>query len=328
MPADHFARYFPTVCAGFGLFLAGGVNLLLIRRGILLRALATLAAVGIAISAAAAAALNLTGMTGMTARLLAVGLIPFLILGSRWFIPGITIAASSVHRPVVRCSLLVFVGAATMVGSIMAYVRANETHAATLDDGPTELELLQGKLAAVPTRQARATTDRGTDLVLKEPVGASEEHDLELSGAEERILRKAHLDQQVIRRGAVGDRSNCHGWVFTGGRFLMSGADVELILKENGYREDRGPRAGDLVVYRQGGVIVHTAVVRYVSEGEPVLVESKWGELGVFLHPADKSPYGSKYTFHRSTRHGHLLAGIGGPAAVAPAQSQTPEGRD
>ncbi len=88
---------------------------------------------------------------------------------------------------------------------------------------------------------------------------------------------------------------------------------MELILRENGYRQVSDPRPGDLVVYRgQGRTVAHTAVVRYVSDGQPVLVESKWGELGVFLHAADKSVYGTAYTFHRSARRGHLLAGVGG----------------
>ena len=34
--------------------------------------------------------------------------------------------------------------------------------------------------------------------------------------------------------------------------------------------------------------------------------------LGVYLHPVDKSFYGTEYTFHRSGRSGHLLVGMGG----------------
>jgi hypothetical protein len=318
MPADHFARYFPAICAGFGLLLAGGVNLLLIRRGFLLRTIATLAAVSVAVIAAAASALNFTTTTSMTVRLLAIGLIPFLILGSRWFIAGVNVAVSSAHRPAVRCSLLAGVGIATMVVSIVAYVRASDADVAASDATLSELELLQGKLTTVPTQHGKAATDRGTNIVLKESLGASDEHDEELSGAEERILRKAHLEKQVIRRAGVDDQSNCHGWVFTGGRFVLLAADVELILKENGYQDYPIPQPGDLVVYRQGGRIAHTGIVRYVSEGQPVLVESKWGELGVFLHPTDKTPYGTQCTFHRSARAGHLLSGIRGSATVTP----------
>jgi len=309
MPVDHFSRCFPTTCAGFGLLLAGGVNLLLIYRGLLLRAVATLVALGVAVMAAAAAAIGQADVTTVTVRLLAIGLIPFLILGSRRIISGVSVAVVSVHRPVIRFSLLAFVGVATMVGSIVAYERADEVGN---DDSRSELELLRGRLATTPSKRGLATTDLGTKIILQESVGVNEEGGPDLTGAEERILRKTHLDEDVIRRGAADDRSNCHGWVFTGGRFLLSADDVELILKENGYQECPVPRPGDLVVYRQAGAIMHTAIVRYVTEGQPVLVEGKWGELGVFLHAVDKSVYGTKYAFYRSARIGHLLAGAGG----------------
>jgi hypothetical protein len=70
-----------------------------------------------------------------------------------------------------------------------------------------------------------------------------------------------------------------------------------------------------LVVYRQNNTIAHTAVVRFLSEGQPILVESKWGSLGLFLHPIEKSAYGTEFTFHRSPRAGHLLVGLGGKPA-------------
>src|SRR5262249_33273989 len=105
--------------------------------------------------------------------------------------------------------------------------------------------------------------------------------------------------------------SNCHGWVFAAGRYWVPGNAVEAILRDNGYAEVTAPRPGDLAVYRgSDGGVSHTAGVRDVSDGMPVLVEGKWGALGVFLHPADKSPYGTDVRFYRSPRHGHTLAGI------------------
>lgn len=70
------------------------------------------------------------------------------------------------------------------------------------------------------------------------------------------------------------------------------------------------PHPGDLVVYRHGDAVCHTALVRYVTENQPVLVEGKWGCTGVYLHPVEKSIYGDDYRFYRSNRKGHLLAGI------------------
>ena len=138
---------------------------------------------------------------------------------------------------------------------------------------------------------------------------------------EERFLQNSQLSYQVMRQGGADDHSNCHGWVFTGGRYLLSGDDVDLILKENKYLEQHEPRPGDLVVYRSSGVVLHTAIVQYVTEGQPVLVQGKWGNLGVYLHPVEKSPYGSEFTYYRSIRTGHLLAGTGGTAPTSDSSS-------
>ena len=40
----------------------------------------------------------------------------------------------------------------------------------------------------------------------------------------------------VTRVAPVDPACNCHGWVFTGGRFWVSGEDVPRILEDNGYR--------------------------------------------------------------------------------------------
>ena len=69
-------------------------------------------------------------------------------------------------------------------------------------------------------------------------------------------------------------------------------------------------RPGDLVVYRTAdtGLVAHAAVVRYATDGMPTLVEGKWGWMGVFLHPIDRSPYGTNYACYRSPRATHQLA--------------------
>jgi hypothetical protein len=113
-----------------------------------------------------------------------------------------------------------------------------------------------------------------------------------------------------IRRGPPTDHSNCHGWVFTGGRFNLSGEQVDTILTENGYEKADKPQAGDVIVYRAGTLLRHTGVVQAVLPGGEVLVESKWGWMGVFLHAAGDSPYGKEYEFRRSPRAGHLLTGL------------------
>lgn len=188
-----------------------------------------------------------------------------------------------------------------------------------IEEEAIDLEIALGRQPHRPTERAHAVTDRGTVVVLKEPEAPRAPETLVTP--EEKFLRAVKLDTQIIRRAGPSDVSNCHGWVFTGGQFLLSGEDVELVLKENGYAEAHEPSPGDIVIYRMAGAVSHTALVRYVAEGQPVLAESKWGILGVFLHPTDKTPYGTDYTFYRSPRRGHLLVGVGGtrPDPTVPA---------
>jgi hypothetical protein len=305
MDTEHFSRFFPTACAGFGLLLAGGANLMLLRRGFVVRAVATALALGIGLGAASA--LDQPDVVTGTARILGIALVPCLLLGCRPLVAGFAGLISTLSRPAVRFGLLTIVGVGTVVGAIV-YEDIQDEKAG--EDQLAELEFLHARADSTPSQKSKATTDLGTAIVLKEPTTIRDGPDL--TTAEEKILRGAHNNDQVIRRGAASDHSNCHGWVFAGGRFILSPDDVELILRENGYTEVQEPHAGDLVIYRRDNAIVHSAIIRYVTEGQPVLVEGKWGVLGVFLHPADASVYGNDYTFYRSHRSGHLLAGIGG----------------
>jgi hypothetical protein len=309
MPTDYFATFFPTACAGFGLLVAGGANLLLLRKGFAARAAATVAGLGLGVGAAAA--LDQPGATLATAKLLGIGLIAFLLLSWGGFVNRVAGLVASLQRPAVRFGLVTLAGVATIVGATAYFQWADEKAA---NESLNELELIQGRVPTVPSNRGKATTDQGTTIVLKEPVPREP---VDLASAEEKVLRAGNLSEHVIRRGSASDESNCHGWVFTGGKFLLGPEDVELILKENGYQEVYEPQTGDLVVYRTAGAVAHTSIVRYVTEGQPVLVEGKWGNLGIFLHPADKSAYGTDYTFHRSPRTSHLLAGVGGPATSA-----------
>jgi hypothetical protein len=310
----HFQEFFPAICAGFGLFLAGAVNLMLIRCGIALRWVATLLALALAV--AAAEAIDQPGATIGTMRLLAYGMIPFVILGSRSFGSRAAALVTAAQRPVIRFTALTVVGVGTVLGSIIIYERADK---AASEAQLSEIEVLDSRSPSVPASHGKAATDRGTEIILRELVSTRDENDL--TGAEQRVLHSTQLNDYVIRRSSADDRSNCHGWVFTGGRYLINSESVEMILKENGYQEQPDPQPGDLVVYRTNGIVCHTAVVRYVSEGQPVLVEGKWGELGVFLHQPDKSPYGLEFSYYRSNRRGHTLVGIGGTAGTNEANS-------
>lgn len=125
------------------------------------------------------------------------------------------------------------------------------------------------------------------------------------------------FEGEVIVADGADARSNCHGWVFTGGRYCVPGASVDAILSDNGYAREDVPRPGDLVVYRDDdGEPVHTGVVKAIGEGGFVLVESKWGQLDVFWHTVDTRAYGTRFDYWRSARDGHLLRLVSGPSAA------------
>jgi hypothetical protein len=125
---------------------------------------------------------------------------------------------------------------------------------------------------------------------------------------EEAFIAERHFACRVIRTGDPDPTHNCHGWVFTQGRFALRPEDVEAILADNHYEKVTEPQPGDLIVYRSvDGQIEHTGLVRSVIAGEIVLIESKWGPLGRFLHAPEDQPYGTDYAYYRSPRPGHLV---------------------
>ncbi|MCC6420524.1 MAG: hypothetical protein IT429_19990, partial [Gemmataceae bacterium] len=81
-------------------------------------------------------------------------------------------------------------------------------------------------------------------------------------------------------------------------------------------------QVGDLAVYwNDEGGVVHTGVVCAAGEKGPVLVQSKWGDLGCFIHTPDGHHYGPVVCrYYRSPRRGHILRGLaGGPTDKPPA---------
>jgi hypothetical protein len=172
-----------------------------------------------------------------------------------------------------------------------------------------------------PVKAAQALTDAGRPVALYQVTAHPPVR--ELRQYEQRLIK--NLAGDVIATRPTGLDSNCHGWVFTGGRFWVQGDAVDRIVQENGYREAKQPRAGDLVVYREGdGKVIHTGVVRYVDEEGQALVESKWGVASRFLHPADRHCYpGANPVFYRSARTGHLLRGLSSPEQSAPEPTTT-----
>jgi len=169
-----------------------------------------------------------------------------------------------------------------------------------------------------------AFTDKGRRIVLKTSQAANaghlDERSLQLQFA---MLGTHGLRDQVIHVPVGWQNTNCHGWVFTGGQFWVTSDQVDRILHDNRYQSSTAPKSGDVAVYRtpESGVVTHTGIVRYVSpSGDTILVESKWGRMGRFIHRHDTHCYGlDECTFYRSARNGHRLKGLPTDSA-APSQ--------
>lgn len=164
-----------------------------------------------------------------------------------------------------------------------------------------------------------ASTDLGRPIrISKRVAGQKPLLNVASLEAQQAILDRFGIDTQVIPVVQGWQPCNCHGWVFTDGRFWVHGEDVATILKDNGYYPvGNSPMPGDLAVYHDdAGKITHTGIVRIVTSGL-ILVESKWGKLGRFIHPHNVHGYlRDECTFYRSARHGHVLQGI--PRGSAP----------
>jgi hypothetical protein len=124
--------------------------------------------------------------------------------------------------------------------------------------------------------------------------------------------------QPTQPNAAATDMYNCHSFATTGGQ----GDLFDPFMRETHphwlnnpmYRLTNGPFAqvadtqrvhpGDVVVYRKDGVVTHTGVVREVdADGNPSLVESKFGTLGLYEHEPFDIPasYGEPSAFYRPT---------------------------
>jgi hypothetical protein len=136
--------------------------------------------------------------------------------------------------------------------------------------------------------------------------------DAALSEYDKGFMEKSIFRQRILRLAGPDARTNCFGWVFTGGRFwIRKSEEVDAILQDNDYHEVPAPQAGDLAVYRgPDGRVSHVGVVRVADEEGLVLIESKWSWLGLFVHRPEDQCYSTDCTYYRSPRRSHLLRGL------------------
>jgi hypothetical protein len=120
--------------------------------------------------------------------------------------------------------------------------------------------------------------------------------------------RFSQFTTALIHRHDADEKNNCHGWVFTGGRFLLRGDGVQMILEDNDYQLVNTPVPGDIIIYRDlHGVIIHTGLVQGILKEGTVMIESKWGIDQRFLHLPEHQPYSQVYEYYHTDRGSHLI---------------------
>ncbi len=227
------------------------------------------------------------------------------IWGPSAVLASVCATAFVLHFSIVRKAIRWFASPTAVWGLLLVAAPASATLLAwglnQPDDCPITPAPLLIEREEIP--QFHVVTDAGRRLPVYTLVLAESATEFEHA-----FIAERHFACRVIRTGDPDPSHNCHGWVFTQGRFALRPEDVEDILADNHYEKVAEPQPGDLIIYRNvEGQIEHTGLVRSVIAGEIVLIESKWGPLGRFLHAPEDQPYGTDYAYYRSARSGHLV---------------------
>jgi hypothetical protein len=255
--------------------------------------------------------------------LVALGLVAVVmaLASSAW--PGrtVTLLASLTGRSLVQGLALVLVGA-LLAGWHLWQIESGLNR---------EMELIEDHLTRLtapidlgPAAARLVRTDAGTAVPLFLPrPGPRSQHP---EGLEALFLKKHNLELKLIQTAPPQLDCNCHGWIFAAGRYWLRGQDVDRVLVGNGYVGVQVPALGDVAIYRNDkGEVSHSGLVRTVAgDGTVLLVESKFGRMGRYLHTPNEHIYsGQVLTMYRSDRAGHQLRGMDEPALAATGPGDT-----
>jgi hypothetical protein len=194
--------------------------------------------------------------------------------------------------------LLAIVTAMQVAGFIYTSKRFMEPVDAMLFAGPAPGELVEDD-------RVQAYTDLGTRLSVFL-------RDITEERFQQYVMQSraavASIAEQSITRAAPQPSTNCHGWVFTDGKYILRSADVQTVLNENGYLKVESPQDNDVVIYRDSaGRIIHSGLVRSVLSDGSVLIESKWGFASTYIHMAVNQPYSSDFSYYHTPRGSHTI---------------------
>ncbi len=216
----------------------------------------------------------------------------------------------SVLRPMTLGLVISTLGASLVIGSVLYYEIAFSNQ---VEREQRDMELL----GYLPKREVNLSsmgvTDRGRTLTLYRPVEAKPFPVVQ--EMEQRCLKLLNVPPAYEHVQGADENTNCHGWVFTGGKAILSEVEVQMVLDDNGYQIVDAPQPGDVVIYRNFGKITHTAVVHSANAGQPIEVISKWSWMSVYRHAVDGSIYGKDFQYYRSPRADHRV-GIANTSAV------------
>lgn len=300
------AELFTLLALGIAALLLGLIGLVLKPRSAADRSWRTplVLACLLALVAGGAAVTGLPRYCWQPAGLLAVLWAGFAACRTAAFAATGAVVVRWLAHPRCHAAVLVAFGAAVISWQSYAISRDLERDMEASDDHLGSLRL-PPPLEDHPT--LCGVTDAGGKIPLLGLVPNAE--GLETAADELTYLRKQNLDTKLIRQAAIDHTHNCHGWVFTGGKAWVRGRVVDQILRDNNYQVVSQPAPGDLTIYRDvTGTPSHTSLVRAVADTGEVLLESKWGKLGRYVHKIDDHPYSfDTYSYYRSSRPGHVL---------------------
>jgi hypothetical protein len=253
--------------------------------------------------------LALVGAGGFATGLPALVWQPALVLAGVWLVFGLArLGTLSVLRHPHLQAAALCLGSGLLLACQVYHIDREEEE--TLDATEARLRGVPRSPDFVFLEAGSALTDSGTPIPLFQ---ISSDTTTQVSFfAEESCISRQRLHESLTQTGPASDAYNCHGWVFTSGRFWVRGSFVEQILEDNRYQAIATPAAGDLAVFRdENGEVTHTGVVHHIGKDGVVFLESKWGELGRYIHACTDHIYGDNTcTYYRSSRSGHLLRGL------------------
>jgi hypothetical protein len=262
---------------------------------------------GLVVAHFASASFELQASLALFATAYVIGfVIPSPVTAQAWM--RATSAAQTKRGRVVLATVI----AGSFIGASLGYLKSLEADDLTSfgDSSNFSNDLHDQNGIAASETESPLYTDRGQKIAIRKMFtsGSLEPAVVERQTA---MLQRFRLREQVIQIPAGWQPCNCHGFTFSDGQYWIPGEEVPKILKDNGYVPMHAPKPGDVAVYRNSAdEVMHTGIVHSVN-ADLILVESKWGRMGRFIHPHNRHCYlETTCTFYRSRRAGNTVQGV------------------